>query len=252
MYQVDARFETPSGGARLWRYMDVAHLIAVIRSGALYFAHRNQFDDPWESSFPESYKRVAYGPDNPPGLLAPKDLELHSLLARISCWFEGEHESVAMWRLYAPGTSGVAIKTTVDRLIAAVSEEKLTVTIGRVRYLDYDRGDFGGDFGSHPLDPTFWKGPGYVHEREVRAVIQDPHGYLQSLAAGGPGLALSQEGVSVPIRDFTELFERIVVSKNYPRFAVGALQEVLYDAKVHVRVEPSDLQRWPSVWPSGW
>lgn len=254
VYQADARFETPADDAGLWRYMDVGRLIAMVRGGTLYFAQRDEFDDPWEGAFPESYKNVAYGPSRPPGMRAPAELDLHCCLAGINGWFEGEHESVAMWKLYTSGAEGIAVKTTVGRLKAALCDEVRPVILGRVRYEEYEKGSFGSDFGSHRLDPLFWKKTGYLHEREVRAVIGDAHGLLPEIehvrsTGQAMSMSVSRRGVVVHLRDPASLFERVIVSQHYSQWAIPALQEVLDHAGLQARIELSSLKRGPSVFP---
>jgi hypothetical protein len=59
----------------------------------------------------------------------------------INCWHMNESESATMWDLYTKADSaGVAIQTTFKRLSDSLdkanSEE---ISIGRVKYIEYDK-----------------------------------------------------------------------------------------------------------------
>ncbi|MBJ6934444.1 DUF2971 domain-containing protein, partial [Vibrio cholerae] len=62
---------------------------------------------------------------------------------KISCWHQANHESDAMWQLYADKWRGVAIQTSINKLITSIKpfhllpeygEEELLV--GNVVYKD--------------------------------------------------------------------------------------------------------------------
>jgi hypothetical protein len=75
----------------------------------------------------------------------------------------------------------------------------------------------------------------HTHEREVRALFCVP-----------PQDAKTGRGIGVPV-DLPKLIERIVVSPEYPRWAVPALQDAVTRAGVMLKIEPSDLLRRPDL-----
>jgi len=38
----------------------------------------------------------------------------------INCWHISDHESVAMWKLYAAGAPGIAVRSTVERFASSL------------------------------------------------------------------------------------------------------------------------------------
>jgi hypothetical protein len=54
----------------------------------------------------------------------------------VSCWRIAEGESHAMWRAYLKSDEGVAIESTVDNLIRAVSPGDYKLAIGKVKYIE--------------------------------------------------------------------------------------------------------------------
>ena len=87
-------------------------------------------------------------------------------LLYVNCWYLGNLESEAMWRLYCPGNNGVAIQTSYSKLVETIASD-LELYIGRVTYIDYDSQGFPlGNF----FYPVMHKRVSFAHEQEVRLV----------------------------------------------------------------------------------
>jgi len=87
------------------------------------------------------------------------------------CWFDprGWHshpmDSMAMWNLYA--REGVAIKTTLAGIVAAVQEPGLDIMV--VSPVDYGGLNTDLEFAKRPF---FFKSGSYDYEKEVRLVVR--------------------------------------------------------------------------------
>lgn len=86
----------------------------------------------------------------------------------VSCWHGGEEESAAMWSLYS-GRSGIAIKTTSDRLFASLLGCDREIELAPIQYMAMSQGLLSGR-------PWTVKRPSFRHEREIRAATRDPDG----------------------------------------------------------------------------
>jgi hypothetical protein len=189
-------FETPPGTTPLWRYMDFSKYVAMLASQTLFFSRLDQFQDPFEGAMGSEDTEGAWcnhylsffrtATRNPPEgyvcNLSDQEIEQEaerllrdfregnrrkSRMTFVNCWYESEHESDAMWRLYSDQSKyAVAIQSTVG-LLRKYTE--VQITVGRVRYIDYCK-----EFPDISF-PHFFKRKGFEHEREVRAVIIDPH-----------------------------------------------------------------------------
>lgn len=65
MFDITAGFEVPPDATRIWRYMDVGRFLALLENKALYFAGRQELEDPWEGEHPAALKEYfaeAYPP----------------------------------------------------------------------------------------------------------------------------------------------------------------------------------------------
>ena len=52
MYEAHPVFDTPPDGARIWRYLDLAKFIWLLKEGALYFPRADKRGDSFEGSIP--------------------------------------------------------------------------------------------------------------------------------------------------------------------------------------------------------
>jgi len=94
------------------------------------------------------------------------------------CFFRSDHQSIAMWRLYAP--QGFAIRTNLNSLERGLSGTKKEWRISKMKYIDASK-EVSPDavFRDKELKealrrPFFLKGREYSYENEVRLVTVDP------------------------------------------------------------------------------
>ena len=85
----------------------------------------------------------------------------------IHCWHASEMESAAMWSIYA-GHAGIAVKTTVAALKAALSDAHEQIWISSVFCTDLKSTDV-----SSALFPFILKRKSFEFEREVRLLYQN-------------------------------------------------------------------------------
>lgn len=166
--------ETLDSSEPLWRYFTAERFQEALRLRTLYFASARQFEDPFEGA-------VAVQPHDWPVDPRYEDLEgseraFEQLrrLTKISSWHRADYESDAMWKLYAEQRKGVAVRTTVERLGAALQPFKLAPTYGEeepywgnVRYVDLRKVRLRASMESR----FFHKHRAFEWEREFRVAI---------------------------------------------------------------------------------
>jgi len=156
----------------IWHYLDLAKYVGLLSRG-LFFALPSalRLSDPWEGcwgelDFRESLETTVHA--TPDGVTAwQESLEArHALQDKfgVSCWHESATESAALWQLYAPLGFGVAIKSTPERVQAALGDRNV-----EIRGIDYD-GHHGRRLGNDPLVLLSTKRPEFKHEAEIRFI----------------------------------------------------------------------------------
>ena len=144
-------YSVPSDETIIWRFMDLAKFVSLLKDRALFMTRADKLEDQFEGAvcaeedakrydeaLADYYSEVMGGKPVPEKLIAEEHNanQLLRMNSYLNCWYEGENESMAMWRLYASGreAKGVAIRTTVGQLKKAIGR---FVEIGRIEYIDY-------------------------------------------------------------------------------------------------------------------
>ena len=164
---------------KVWRYMDFTKLVSLINSGCLFFTRGDKFDDPFEGSWPKKNvlarqkisdkDRKEMTEKIPKTRLSFEEWNKSSLMYyAANCWHMNEHESEAMWKLYAKNDAGIAVQSTYKKFEEAIAHEK-NMRIDIVKYIDYETDSI--DSAGTALSAPFHKRKSFEHEREVRAVV---------------------------------------------------------------------------------
>ncbi len=252
MLQSDPNLSVPPDDTPLWRYLDFARFMALLDSASLWFARADTFSDPYELAVPaldvpaaragaaailadrrtrEGVLRYLAAVAEQPGteLAGLPDAEIAGLLLRfasqalyISCWQQNEDESAGMWESFVQGNNGVAVRTTLGALrhVLDAGSADRDVFLGRVEYLDYRAGSWGG---FHWFAPAFHKRRVFRQEQEIRAVIVWPN--YRDLAEGTADFPVTA-GIALPV-DLTLLIQGIVIAPKADPWFPGLVASVL-------------------------
>ena len=157
--------------------MDFTKFVSALIQSGLYFSRADLLGDPFEGSSTlknlEWFRLIAdQFTDAFSGRPAVEEWTAGHLMFQkctyVNCWHMNDYESAAMWRLYAKTEEAIAIQTTFEKLWNVLPSN---CHVGLVRYIDYKTAVI-------PEGNTFWpyvhKRISFVHENEVRAVIQEP------------------------------------------------------------------------------
>lgn len=248
------KYEVPASTTVLWRYMDFTKYASFLSTKALYFPSAESFDDifegakgladnkhKWDKKYLDFFREIIRTVPRDEGVAGPTEeaVEANAMdLLRsletgggrdrkttfISCWYESEYESEAMWKLYSTSMDyAVAIQTTVGAAYAALGRDP-NIAIGRVEYVDFDA--YFSD-----VNGAFWrKRKSFEHEREVRLLIKDPRS--------------TASGLQVPC-DIPVLVQTVVVSPKAPDWFLSLVQDVTKSFGFQLAVKKSRLAERP-------
>jgi len=246
MYQEHPILAQPDNeDIKVWRYMDFTKLVSLIDSGCLFFTRGDKFDDPFEGSWPEKnvleHQKISNKDQKemtekiPKARLSFEGWNKSSLMYyAANCWHMNEHESEAMWKLYAKNEAGIAVQSTYKKFEKAIAHEK-NMRIGIVKYIDYETDSIDS---ADALSASFHKRKSFEHEREVRAVVvkRSVQGFYQEIAEAGLN-------IKVNIKD---LIEYIYVAPNSPTWFADLVKAVLEQYKYgSISVKHSKLDEPP-------
>ena len=196
----DPFFESPRNvNATLWRYMDLTRFVALLEDSALFFSAPENFEDPYEGSLSQANRTIR-------GFVHSRTEQVTQLpdatdraKVVVSCWYAAQHESAAMWSLYAKSTDAIAICTTFKKLRQLLPS---ATRLGLVRYVNYKKAWIPED---RPLHRFMHKRLSFQHEHELRALIDMS---IPELPLIGHEV---ENGLKVPI-DLNRLIRRIYVA----------------------------------------
>ena len=197
----------------VWRYFKFERFVDILESHSLWFSRPFGFDDQWEGLFPPSYIRRTrqYAAAN--GIPFEefdrdfcKRLLLHRCGHFVNCWHMSDHESDAMWKLYALAKKGVAIQSTVGDVNGCVRPHNS----GRVIYYDPSHDVRSATiFGPHDI---LFKRNAFAWEQEYRFWFDDAE-VIEKIEAG---MAIREEDLTkgrlIGITDMERLIKTIVVA----------------------------------------
>ena len=257
--------EIPDGEAVLWRYMDLAKMLALVSNRTLFFTALDKLGDRFEGQWSNRTlelirerdelwiadlgdhvvvedkiqdQRLEFPRDNPRWSVEETINHWNRAISAgasrrstfVNCWYQETEESEAMWKLFANQQYGVAVRTTAARLVGSFTE-RLPDYLGRVAYIAYD---------THLMPvtefpPVFFKRRAFMHEREVRAVVAPHHRAEKTEVETGSA------GVEYGI-DPERLIEAVVVSPYSPDWLLDLVRSSLGRFGIDASVEKSVLQ----------
>ena len=264
--------QIPDGAAALWRYMDLAKLLALVGNRSLFFSSIENLGDPFEGQWSHRTFEIIHGRDElwveeedgcavvrnrttgerevfpmAEGESADEAIVRWSRVLRgrrsptyVNCWYREEEESEAMWRLFAGERYGVAVRTTAEGLVGSFTE-RLPDYLGCVTYLAYDKEAMPVS----DLPPVFYKRKAFEYEHEVRAVA------APSRRRDEAGESEWKDGIEYPV-DPESLIQEIVVSPYSPGWLSGVVRATVASLGLDAKVRDSALKRRPAsegAWP---
>jgi hypothetical protein len=148
--------------------MDFTKFVCMLENEGLFFSRLDCLDDPFEGSRSHADELLRAEQYSPTVRAASAAFTQSSTLKRVmvNCWHMSEHESAAMWRLYAKRNEAISVQATYESLRQCLDQE---VKIGQIRYIDYELEHMDN---THPFySPTLHKRKSFEHEKEIRALI---------------------------------------------------------------------------------
>ena len=237
MYKKHKVFIEPNYSDMLWRYLDFTKFMDLLESESIFFTRADKFEDKFEGSYSKLNRKI--------GREVYKDMtdeQYRTMINQVSffsrnmirytfinCWHMNNYESEAMWKLYSKSNEAVAIQTTYRRLKDCFNNYEKDIFIGKVNYIDYET-EWMPE--GNAFYPYVHKRKSFIHENEVRAVMQE-------LPCNEQGITFEKDicdyGINVPV-DINILIENIYVSPLAPQWFGDLVKKVVnrygYDKEV--------------------
>jgi hypothetical protein len=216
--------------SKLWRYISVPKLVAMLSKRQMYFCRVDKLEDQREAMLSRMTVDLEVGArlgnetiqeklgDRPDGEILARltagssDMRVHASIF-VNCWYHSEDESVAMWKVY--GAQGIAIQSTWRWLMEALPDGN-EVAVGVIQYVDYDSTYIS------PHQPFLYKDRIYEHEREIRAMVKRPPRELSILSVCRD----HPSGIDIDV-DLNRLIKRIYLAPGAGGWFRAVVEELL-------------------------
>lgn len=228
MYKQHKYVYTPGDlNIKIWRYMDFTKFISMISRKTLFFVRTDFLEDPFEGSY--TLKTIEQRPEWIKNNYNYKP-EKYKKFYFVNCWHMNDEESAAMWKIYTHNNEGIAIQSTIKRLIDCFSETAMDIYIGKIEYIDYKKDSFKD---LNTLHPFLFKRKSFEHEKEIRAIIHDPKPEI-----------IIDNGVHIPVI-LEKLIDNIYLSPNSLKWFRDLVETMLIKYNITKKIILSDLESDP-------
>ena len=230
----------------IWRYIDFTKLVDLLNTHCLFFTQAEYFEDIFEGSLTKETVKarskqfdelMKNGKLNKKYTLDfwQKSGEDSKKEMAINCWHMNNYESAAMWKLYLKSNEGIAIQSTYSRLIESLNENEVSINVGTVTYVDYEKDfiPYGNGFSAY-----VHKRKSFEHERELRCII------WQVAGDNIDKVNFEQGGVKIKV-NLEKLIENIFVSPDSPPWLTELVIDVVKKFGINVTVTNSRLNDKP-------
>jgi len=249
MYTTHPLVIAPDLNQSLWRYQDLTKFLNLIHSSRLFFCRVDRLGDPFEGSYPkinaefrvEWYKDILEKLKTTPEKFFPILSNHHETIRKYifaNCWHMNFGESAAMWRLYGPHDSSIALKTTFSKLTTSFDNTDIEIYIGKMNYLDYRENVIAE---GNAFVQVLHKQLSYEHEKELRAITFLPNDQKSILEHKG---LTTENGIYVDV-NLNELIEEIYISPDAPNGFAQTVQKTIEDAGLGCPLKQSTLRNVP-------
>lgn len=214
MYKTHPEFPTPERVTPIWHYFTLPKFLSFLQSQSLFLCRHDKFGDGYEGKL--SAKDVAFFEEK--SLMIGKERDRYGC-SYSSCWTKSDVDEYVLWGAYSSLRDGIAIKSTVGRLIDSLNQDNpLDFYLSDVIYIDYQK-DYtfrksGGI--ANLIAPHFVKRKYFEAEKEIRLMHFDPTARFDS----------SPESMSAIVNQDV-LIESVFVSPFSPDWFSSAIEDLL-------------------------
>ena len=267
MYEELDGINPPNDKDTLWRYTNFEKFVNLLDTESLFFTRADKFEDPYEGFIPQSIMDayIQYLNSITTENMVEKIIrenEASRKYVMCNCWHQNVVESMAMWEKYHIRNSGVAIKTTMQKMKNSLTSEH-SIYIGNIEYI-YDNID-DDQYMQNFLQsetllvkkltyfPYFRKRKEYEHEQEVRLIVDIDPFVMDALSnqtvdtfleTGLPDIC----DIGMPFNiEINELIDEVIVSPYAEDWITETLRSVVHKFGFNFKVNPSTLLDDPAL-----
>ncbi len=184
MYKTHKGLAEPDISLVIWHYFTLPKFLSLLHTKSLFLCRHDQFGDGYEGRL--SVKDEQFFETISPGILHGMKHDQWGC-SFSSCWTQSPVDEYVLWSSYSSLKEGVAVRSTIARLISSLSpEDPHELYLSEVNYIDYNEEyTFKKTKGlANMIAPHFTKRKYFAAEKEIRLMHFDPNARFNKSAVG--------------------------------------------------------------------
>lgn len=179
-YTKNRKLKKPNDDDKIWRYMDFTKFVSILHYKSLHFTRVDTFRDPYEASIGSYLVEIEKIDISESGLKTLDKIQPHRQKVFVNCWHINASESAALWKVYMKSDEGIAIQTTVRKLVTVLEASKNDLCFD-LASIEYDPNKILSTTttpnGKHHITfdmnkALYIKRPCFEYEHELRAFVR--------------------------------------------------------------------------------
>jgi hypothetical protein len=240
MYKIDSHFHTPSSETIVWRYLDFTKFVDLLTSEQLYFCRSDKFEDPFEGIF----QLKDYESTREMFSTMPETKKFYFL----NSWHINELQSDAMWKIFSNTKNGIAIKSSVGKIIKSLEKSPDDINISEIYYRDFDKVTYN-ELHAEPqnqesdswstVNQFNYKRISFKHEQELRLYYIDmpiPH----TIKNGTSREPLDYKKTNI---DLNSLIDEIIIAPFAEEWFINLVLTTISKLNYNFKVTTSTLYK---------
>jgi hypothetical protein len=247
---------------KVWRVMNFLQFMALMEYQKIFFNRVDKFSDGYEGTYPSTMTENIININLPN---ADEEVEINQELINeygeeikdvelekfeqveyreragkekkrtfANCWYVNNVESESLWNRYSKD-NGIAIQSTIGKLKRSLDEEKKTIYMFKIKYIEFERETIDSDDSALSFCPFIYKRKELEHERELRLLI-----LANQLKKGESG----KSGLNIAV-NLQELIEKITVAPGTEFWGMDLVNAILKRYNLHKPVVKSSMDNKP-------
>jgi hypothetical protein len=219
----------PRGEDYLWRYVNLKKFLSFLIDQKLHLKRLDQFEDKNDGIFANllqlKYNLNKLKKSGKQVKIDEEEAKLRELQRNLfaSCWFVGNNESMAMWKIFSnPDSVALRIKYKdlkeifKKRSFSCQGYTITSITLGKVQYCDYKNGKGRPSLLETDSFVAFSKDESFSNEKEFRIVVRTENAEEEHNA-----------GIDFILHDFKKLPFEIVYHPKAEDWGVKNLKDIM-------------------------
>ncbi len=234
-YRNNRELKKPNDDDKIWKYMDFTKFVSMLHYKSLHFTRVDTLKDPYDASITSYFVEIIDAPESDIKRIKEAEKERRKKLF-VNCWhINNDTDSAALWKVYMKSDEGIAIQTTVSKLVTVLEASKNDLHFD-LASVNYDTSKLASitnkpngkpDISFNMTETLFTKRPCFQYENELRVIVRNSKP--------------KSTGFNLDDLDINLLIESICVNPEASTWVVSLVRDLAKSYKIEGKVYKSKI-----------